>query len=253
MKLEDLERLFPTAENAGIRFHTPNQACLWRVQTLLTKEADTIAWIDSMAPDGTLFDIGANMGQYSLYAASKGLTVHAFEPDSQNFALLCRNLAINGEVGKRVTAWSIALSNAVGLGKFHAGSLQYGSSCHSFGTPTNFRGEDKQFAFTQGGFASTVDRFCFDLHATPDYIKIDVDGLEPAVIAGASDTLSGASGSRPPRSVLIEINSNLPSHMSLIDIMIEYGYAFDSDQAAASRRTEGPFKGIGNCIFTRKP
>lgn len=255
MKIDDYERIFPTATittPAGdIRFHTPNSSCVWRVQTLLTKEPDTIAWIDAMPPTAILFDIGANMGQYSLYAAARGLVVHAFEPDSQNFALLCRNLAINGDIGKRITAWPIGLTNTTGLGKFHAGTLQYGSSCHSFGTETNFAGQPKQFAFMHGGYATTLDRFCFEQCTSPAFIKLDVDGLEPAVIAGAHDTLSGASGSQPPCSVLVELNSNLPAHLAIIDIMRTHGYTYDEAQAVASRRTEGPFTGVGNIIFTR--
>jgi FkbM family methyltransferase len=257
MKIEDFERIFPTASIAtpsgDIRFHTPNSACVWRVQTLRTKEPDTIAWLDAMPADATLFDVGSNMGQYALYAAVRGLTVHAFEPDSQNFALLCRNLALNSPAGNRVTAWPIALSNVTGLDKFHAGALQYGSSCHNFGTSTNFADQPKQFAFSHGGYATTIDRFCFELHTSPHYIKIDVDGLEPAVLAGAADLLTGANGSRPPASVLVELNSNLPAHMAVIDQMRQHGYTYDEAQAAQSRRTEGPFAGIGNVIFTRKP
>ena len=256
MKIDDYERIFPTANlptpSGDLRFHTPNSACLWRVQTLLTKEPDTIAWIDAMPPTATLFDVGANCGQYSLYAASRGLTVHAFEPDSQNFALLCRNIAINGDIGKRVTAWPLALSDHVGFGKFHATALQYGSSCHSFGIESGFNGQPKQFAFSHGGYSSTLDSFCFYEHTSPHYIKIDVDGLEPAVIEGATGIFSGITGSQPPRSVLVELNSNLPAHNAIIDKMRAYGYTFDEQQAAASRRTEGPFTGVGNVVFYRQ-
>lgn len=252
MQIKDYELIFPTAEIAGIRFHTPNTSCLWRVQTLLTKEPDTIAWIDAMPVGSWLFDVGANMGQYSLYAAARGLTVHAFEPDSQNFALLCRNLAINGGTGTRITAWPIALSNSEELGIFHATALQYGSSCHSFGTETDYKGEPKQFAFRHGSYSTTIDRFCFLQRTSPHYIKIDVDGREPAVLEGMSGLLSGASGSQPPRSILVELNSNLPAHTALFKFMADFGYTYDEAQATASRRTEGPFTGIGNVVFYLK-
>ena len=38
------------ANGVAVRFHCPNAMTLWRAQTLLTKEPDTIAWIDSFAP-----------------------------------------------------------------------------------------------------------------------------------------------------------------------------------------------------------
>src|SRR4051812_1691214 len=91
-------------------FLTPNTQCAWRVKSLDTKEPDTIAWLSRMREGETLWDIGANMGQYALIAAKKGLTVHAFEPESQNFALLARNIGVNS-LGNMVTAWPMALSD----------------------------------------------------------------------------------------------------------------------------------------------
>src|SRR6185369_11103747 len=93
LTLEQFEQLHPNMTysmgDAGeLKFLTPNQHCAWRVHTLDTKEPDTIAWLAKMQPGEVLFDVGANMGQYSLIAAKYGLTVHAFEPESQNFALL---------------------------------------------------------------------------------------------------------------------------------------------------------------------
>src|SRR5882757_3510129 len=102
MDIKEYEILQPNATFEGITFLTPNSHCLWRVQTLATKEVDTIAWLSKMQSGEVLFDVGANMGQYSLIAAKKGLTVYAIEPESQNFALLCRNIAVNkmGELVK---------------------------------------------------------------------------------------------------------------------------------------------------------
>ena len=75
---------------------------------MYTKEKDTIAWIDSMQPGETFIDIGANMGIYTIYAAKRGLKVIAFEPEAQNYALLCRSIMIN-ELD--VQAYCVALSD----------------------------------------------------------------------------------------------------------------------------------------------
>ena len=94
-----------------LRYATPNKMCLWRAKTLATKEPSTIGWLDSLQPDAPLLDVGANVGMYSIYAAVvRRSRVFAFEPESQNYALLCRNIVLN-EASGRIVAWSAALSD----------------------------------------------------------------------------------------------------------------------------------------------
>ena len=102
--------------------------------------------------------------------------------------------------------------------------------------------------FTQGCIATTVD----DLVATeampvPAHVKIDVDGLEHKVIAGARTTLAD----RRVRSVLIEINTALDEHWEVVDAMLALGFDYGRDQVARSVRTEGTFQGVGNYVFRR--
>jgi FkbM family methyltransferase len=225
-----------------IAFLTPNSQCLWRVQTLLTKEPDTIAWLDTMQPGEVFFDVGANMGQYAMIAAKKGLTVYAFEPEAQNFALLCRNTAFNGF--KNLLCWPIAFSNTEKLDFLHVNQLMPGGSCNSFGESVNFKGEKSNFGFAQGSFAITLDDFA-GKYASPAHIKIDVDGFEHRVLWGAVETLPTV------KSVLVELNSNMPEHVDIIPWMQKQGFRYDEAQMMEARRTEGPFKGIGNVIFHR--
>jgi FkbM family methyltransferase len=251
MNIKEYEQIQPnivyslqTAPPTTLTFLTPNAHCAWRVETLDTKEPDTIAWLSRMQPGETLFDVGANMGQYALIAAKKGLTVHAFEPESQNFALLCRNIAINN-LGELVTPWPLALTNAPSLDVFHVTSLMTGGSCNSYGDAVNYHLQPKQFAFKQGSMGVTLDDFT-DRFGMPTHIKIDVDGFEHRVIEGAGAALTHVT------SVLIEINTALPEHMRLYDVMHDYGLEPDVATADIARRREGPFAGIGNVIFYRK-
>lgn len=242
MQLQDYEQIVPNAKVDGLTFLTPNTHCAWRVQTLYTKEPDTIAWLRNMQPGQTLLDIGANMGQYSLLAAQRGVRVHAFEPEAQNFALLIRNIAIN-ELGSLITPWPVALSDHLSMDILHLSGLVPGGSCHSYGESLDFRGNPHQFPYSQGSISTTLDHFCAR-YGFPTHIKLDVDGFEHLVVKGGSVTFSHI------KSALIEINTNYPEHMELVaKLTNDYGFNYDSDQALESRRKEGPFIGVGNIIF----
>ena len=53
-------------------FFTPNDLTKWLVNTILTKEPETINWINNFKKKKIIFwDIGANLGLYSIYAAIK--------------------------------------------------------------------------------------------------------------------------------------------------------------------------------------
>ena len=245
MNLDEYERIQPHAETDGIVFFTPNQHCAWRVSSLHTKEPDTIAWIESMQPDQLLFDVGANMGQYSLYAWKHGLRVHAFEPESQNFALLQRNLVVN-KANDRVTAWPLALAEVPSIAIMHLSTVMPGGSCHAYKDPIGYNGKKKSWPATQGSVATTLDAFAAQF-GMPDHIKIDVDGFEHLVLAGATAVLDVV------KSVLVELNTALTEQSApLFQLMTDKGFIYDPAQQQSSMRKEGPFTGVGNCIFYRK-
>ena len=85
--------------NKEVKFFVPNQLLEWRVNTCLTKEPETIEWIDGFENKENLifWDIGANIGLYSIYNSLKNVnsTTIAFEPSSSNLRVLTRNISIN--------------------------------------------------------------------------------------------------------------------------------------------------------------
>jgi tRNA1(Val) A37 N6-methylase TrmN6 len=69
---------------------------LWRKETFDTKEPETIEWIDSFEKETVFWDIGANVGVYSLYAAlHPSVKVLSFETAASNFYILNKNIEIN--------------------------------------------------------------------------------------------------------------------------------------------------------------
>ncbi|MBY0266928.1 MAG: FkbM family methyltransferase [Burkholderiales bacterium] len=252
MTLEEYERLNPRCEvvHEGIKmtYATPSQMTRWRVDSIYTKEPWTLEWIATFKPGEIVVDCGANVGMYTIWAAATRRTrVYAFEPEAQNYALLNRNIQING-LKDLVKAYCIGLSDAAGLFDLHMADLRVGGSCHSVGEALDFEHKPLNAVFTQGCYASTLDAFV-DSGAipVPNHIKIDVDGFEPKVIAGARKTLA-----RPEmKSLLIETNQNLGDHMEMVFELNSMGFKHDPAQVQRAERKSGAFKGVAEHVFRR--
>ena len=54
-----------------MQFAVPNHLNQYRVDTFSIKEPETLNWIDSLPEESELWDVGANIGLYSIYAAKK--------------------------------------------------------------------------------------------------------------------------------------------------------------------------------------
>ena len=65
-----------------IDIFTPSSLCLFRSETFSEKEPETLAWIEEFGKNGSvLYDIGANIGLYSIYHSMlNGGKSYAFEP-----------------------------------------------------------------------------------------------------------------------------------------------------------------------------
>jgi len=98
---------------------------LWRSQTLFIKEPEMIEWIDKMDENETLWDIGANVGLYSIYAGLKGMKVFAFEPSALNTFLISKNIEINN-LKDNVFLFPIAISDKNEFGYLNMTSTELG-------------------------------------------------------------------------------------------------------------------------------
>jgi hypothetical protein len=52
-----------------LKFTTPNILTKWRVRTFASKEPETLNWIDQFKDESIFWDVGANIGLYSIYSA----------------------------------------------------------------------------------------------------------------------------------------------------------------------------------------
>jgi FkbM family methyltransferase len=252
MDLAEYEKLNPRCEiewqGKKILYCTPNGMTRWRAESLFEKEPVTLQWMSRLGADDVLADVGANVGMYSIWAAKVGgARVWAFEPESQNFALLNRNIVLNG-LGGRVRAYCVALSDRPGYSELHLSEFSLGGSGHSLGEPVDFRLQPAQRAYSQGCVAATLDELvAAQAMPPPSHLKIDVDGFEHKVLAGAERTLRDAR----LRSLIVELNPALEPHRAALRSLEALGWRWDAAQVAAAERKEGPFKGLAEYVFSR--
>ena len=220
-------------------FGIPNDFCKWRANTLFSKEPETIKWLSSFSQDDIFWDVGANIGLYSVFAAViAGCKVLAFEPENQNYAQLNKNIHFN-KVNELVTGYCIGISDEPSLTKINLSSIAAGHSGHSIDINT-------RAVFSQGCVVSSIDALVDMGLPCPTKLKIDIDGLEPLVLKGCEKNI------RNIHSVLIEIDQNNKSHFNMIKDLKKYGFTYDQDQVDKTARPKGDkFEHVREYIFNR--
>jgi len=199
---------------------------LWRARTFHTEEPHTVAWLDRLKPEDVYWDIGANVGMYAVYAAKfRRCRTLAFEPESQNYALLVDNIVLNG-VSERCLPVSIGVSDTEGTSRLRVRYVTKGGAFNSLGDaePQSFQAAqsyERHKGFEQLVYSSSVDALVrrHGLPA-PTHIKLDVDGLEPNIVAGAMETIRAGS----VRSILVELNRKAPADMAIPGILAQQGF-----------------------------
>jgi len=228
-------------ETAGgtLHFHMPSARSLYEPAHLFDNEPETIRWIDSIPAGETLWDIGANIGVYSLYAAKvRNLNVLAFEPSASSYAVLTKNIEING-LGEAISAYCIAFDERTHLNSLNMAHTEAGHSMHAFGRDESIEGAiDIVFRQAVPGFS--IDQFIETFSPPlPDHIKLDVDSIEVSILRGGERTLR-----RHTRTVMVEIDGSAltTDGRDIREILGAYGFSEDVSYREGARR---------NVLFTK--
>ncbi|MCP9916787.1 FkbM family methyltransferase [Cyanobium sp. ATX 6F1] len=188
------------------------------------KEPMTVAWLKrELKPGDVLYDIGANVGAYSLiasHASQRKATIYAFEPSFQNFRQLCRNIILNN-CESSIIPFQIPLCKKHCLDRFHYQNLESGGALHSFSRNIDYKSEAFEPVVSLGMLGLSLnDLVEIPGVLLPDLLKVDVDGLEYDILLGASNVLQNSQ----LRSILIELNEDLPEEtQNIIDLLYAQG------------------------------
>ena len=241
---------------SGLKFNTNTPLELYRVKKLFEKEPETIAWIDSWTEaqksiDSVFFDIGANIGIFSLYAAhkSKYTKVFSFEPVSDNYVALIANIKINAM--DNVRAFNAALSNKNKLSDLYINDLRVGNSGAQIDEAVNEKQEFFQPSRVESVLCFSLDNLISGFQVPfPNFIKIDVDGHETDILSGMIKTLSD----KRLISILVEFNNNQELNVwkeRLQELGLKLDDRFDNvDGHSRFRRMKNNSTAI-NSIFSR--
>jgi FkbM family methyltransferase len=137
--------------------------------------------LSELKPGMTVIDVGAHIGYYTLlFAKNVGVTgrVISFEPAPDNFAVLAKNVEING------------------LAHVHLCDSAIFSRCGKITISIPDHSNSGEASVTQSVGArhvrvnsTTLDAISSAMDLRPDFLKIDVEGSESDVLTGAQETI----------------------------------------------------------------
>jgi FkbM family methyltransferase len=237
--------------NKTINFFAPNLIIKWRIDTIFSKEPGTIKWIDEFNREKNIFwDIGANIGLYSIYAAikHKNIEVTSFEPSTSNLRVLSRNISLNN-LSQNIKIFQPALSKEENsFMMFNEHKFIEGWSMNQFSNEYN-GDTSKDFEQNYKIYGTNIDSLIAqNVLQIPNYIKLDVDGIEHLILQGGEKTLKNSN----LKSILVEIDESLKDQLSAImNIMKNNNFTIKEKENVLINQKSKKFNNQFNYIFER--
>ena len=175
------------------------------------EELDTFFdWIKLISPkifDGLALDIGANIGNHSVYFSDLFNKVYSFKPNHRTFKVL----SLNAELANNVTCFNFGISNVEGKAALRFEKDNIGGA-RIVGTPgTSFQTIELR----------TLDSVISE-HEKVNLIKIDIEGHEHSALLGAREVIV-----RNHPVILFEqhVSDFVDGKSKVVELIKEYGYS----------------------------
>ncbi|MEP0986903.1 FkbM family methyltransferase [Ekhidna sp.] len=194
------------------------------------------------------WDIGANIGYYSLIASSVNpeVEVVAFEPAPEPLHFLKKNVELNS---LNIQVSSLALSDKEGEIVFY----EVKNKKYTY-LKYNLAGEGNTGSLTEGRNFSktlvettTIDKFHEGFKKPIDLIKIDTEGTEHLILANASKVINQFKPIIICETLFNKIEKDLEK------VMLGFGYEFYNHSGAGLKKVDSIIRnvddGILNCFF----
>jgi FkbM family methyltransferase len=206
---------------------------------------ETAAFLAHVREGMCVFDVGANIGYYTLLAArAAGASgrIYAFEPEPRNYSLLARNVAENGFSNVRL--FDAAVSNRAGSATLHLDDANFGAHSFEAGSIRTSSGRSVEVeALALDGFLEEARDFSAGV-----LVKVDVQGAEALVVEGGRRLLG-----LPRVTVILEFWPEALERASadparLLADLEDLGYSFeDVGNPERDRRPLAPAEILATC------
>ena len=204
--------------------HFSNQAQYFQYSESNTEEMLFIAYIlEHISTDAVVYDIGANIGVFTMFFAKYAKKVVSFEPFPNSYKQLEKNIEKNGLGNVRGCETAICDSNGTGRLFFPAYAENETSqtalaSLSKVVTSADVTSKEVSLATLD----KAIEKYGLPL---PDAIKIDIEGAEYAALVGMEETLK-----KTRAQLFVEVHPSQivamgASEQSLYDLLERYGYA----------------------------
>ena len=248
-------------------FFCPSSETKRRIDTILTKEPETIDFINNFTEiknkdknkDLIFFDIGSNIGLYSIYASQTidKIKVYSFEPSFNNLSILSKNISINNLNEKIfIMPFSVTEKKESRLffpSKFYETMDQEGGAINYFGEINKLfvdSSKNKNNFLTYSTFGTSLDNLIDEkVIPLPDVIKIDTDGQELKILRGSRNLLKNCSKLK----IQIELNEKDIAHFGeSLKILESNGFIFLKKLRNDDYHKNEKFSKVYNYYFEKK-
>ena len=210
------------SDDPTIWFRTGHGRLFWRATETPSLDLDTNTWIKTFNENDVFYDVGANIGLYSIMAAKfMKANVFSVEIDLMNARMLYENAFMNN-CHEKVTVLPFGLDSSSHQEKLFLKTMSYGDALHNLRQPN-------AMVINPSGIQVNVPVFRLDdvikilCLPLPTKIKIDVDGVDLDVLKGSIEALKTVS------SLVIEYMPNSDTRNEIHNFLSGHGFTFDFD------------------------
>ena len=174
-----------------------------------------------LKPGMTFFDVGAQLGYFTLLAAwlvGESGHVHSFEPTPSTFALL----ELNARSKPNIHLNRVAVASGSGTAVFN----DYGPSFSAFNSIYDAKLPEQAGPADPDRFeieTISIDQYLAETDVVPDFVKIDAENADYDILTGMEETLKKH---QPVMSVEVgdmDI-AGVPPSRDIVRLLVDYGY-----------------------------
>ena len=220
----DLPDFSSISNDSTIWFRTGHGRLFWRALDTPSLALDTNNWIKTFDQNDVFYDVGANIGLYSIMAAKfLNANVYAVEIDLMNTRMLYENIYMNN-CHDKVAILPFGLDSSSHQEKLFLKTMSYGDALHNLRQSSSFLTKRSEIQVNVPVFRLDDVIKILGL-PPPTKIKIDVDGIDLDILKGSVQALKTVT------SLVVEYMPNSETRNEIHNFLFDNGLIFNFDSS----------------------